>query len=281
MITINNIPLKESTIFPGGEVNIRLSTELDHTNTTNLYVKTKIKSSNDLMELILVKDALDFYYPNSTKTLELLYFPYARQDRRCRPGEAWSLKSFVSIIDNLKFTSILTADLHSRVTSEIIKTPLIEISVRDIFIKAFQHYDFNPSRYVIVAPDKGAINRAKSISDYFKCELFVADKKRQESGRISYDEWWDNACLSPNTFSGKKLLIVDDICDGGGTFLSLAEKLNNLDIESLELYVTHGIFSKGLTPLMNADINEIYTTNSIVDVVSTSFVDNIHIWSIT
>ena len=48
---------------------------------------------------------------------------------------------------------------------------------------------------------------------------------------------------------GRNCLIVDDICDGGGTFIPLAKKLKNAGAKTVTLYVTHGIFSKGLDPL--------------------------------
>jgi ribose-phosphate pyrophosphokinase len=105
-------------------------------------------------------------------------------------------------------------------------------------------------------PDKGALEKHKLL--YLDFPYMYGEKVRdQQSGRIiSY------AVKQSNNYEaqiGDRILIVDDICDGGATFVLLAHKLLELGIKEVNLFVTHGIFSKGLRPLYDAGIKRIFT----------------------
>ncbi len=96
------------------------------------------------------------------------------------------------------------------------------------------------------------------MSQALNLEFVRADKVRNpENGQIFGTEvFYDD-------FEGKPVLIVDDICDGGYTFLKLAEKLKEKNAGMVILYVTHGIFSKGLDELCQV-VNNIITTDSLM-----------------
>lgn len=252
---INGEQLAEESIFPGGEVHIRLPDFI--VNTPMFTVKVTITDSSKLMQLLLVKEALDNYFPNAEKHLEMLYLPYARQDRRCREGEAFSLKVFVDIINTLKFDTIRIADVHSYAALDVFKSKVQHVTVKDIFFKVSRK--FNTNNLLIVAPDQGAISRATDIADLLFVDLFIA-KKTRLGNKVVYQDFTNSEALS---IQGRNLLIIDDICDGGATFIALVEKLRKGNPRSISLYVTHGIFSRGITPLLDAGITKIYTTNSI------------------
>ena len=110
---------------------------------------------------------------------------------------------------------------------------------------------------VIVLPDSGA-KRYKNIGalegyDFIECEK-VRD---QTTGYITDFEM--NECAD-----GKDCLIVDDICDGGMTFILCAKALYKRGARRVALYTTHGIYSKGLNPLRAADIGPIYNRKGTV-----------------
>ena len=62
--------------------------------------------------------------------------------------------------------------------------------------------------------------------------------------------------------TGKYAVIIDDICDGGGTFIPIAKELKAKGCRKVVLYVTHGAFTKGTQVLFENGIDEIFTTNS-------------------
>lgn len=266
MIKINGIELEESSVFPGGEVHIKLP-DTNYLKETiafrqknvshalpSILIEATIRSSNDLMQLILVRDALNQDFLNVSMGLKLMYLPYARQDRVCNTGEAFSARVFAQMLDAMQFDVIITADVHSNVILSYIKTPIIQVTINDIFKLKYQPLMPN---MVLVAPDKGSYDKVKSLAEMLIVPFISATKIRKDGNiKIELDD-------TNVTVEGQNLLIVDDICDGGGTFTGLSKLLNYKSPKTINLYVTHGIFSRGLGPLRDAGIDRIYTTNSI------------------
>lgn len=99
--------------------------------------------------------------------------------------------------------------------------------------------DIGQDNLTILLPDEGA---GRYNLDRFNLPILRCEKKRDAgTGKLS-------GFVVPN-ITTRKALIVDDICDGGGTFIGIADSLNRRSVEELYLYVTHGIFSKGMDNL--------------------------------
>ncbi len=81
-------------------------------------------------------------------------------------------------------------------------------------------------------------------------------KNRDKTGKITHTD-----VFSPAPIEGYDCFIVDDICDGGRTFIELAKTLKEKGAEKIYLYITHGIFSNGFGDL-STYFEHIYTTNS-------------------
>jgi phosphoribosylpyrophosphate synthetase len=193
--------------------------------------------------------------------LYMPYFPYARADRKFGERQNFGLSFFVQ--RELKplltclggNTNLVVHDVHNLETFSILikgngNTSVTNISQVD-GLKEYLHYiapdvGINKPTYV-VAPDKGAALKAKEVAQYFNVPLIQATKTRDlVTGKIT-----DMTVQLPfgyNHNESNTMLIVDDICDGGGTFEWLAEKLP-ADATKI-LYVTHGIFSKGKEQLL-------------------------------
>ena len=121
--------------------------------------------------------------------------------------------------------------------SEVIIDQLTAIQLSNV-ITSHNSYDY------IVSPDFGAIKKATSISEYYNIPLLISLKKRDVStGYTVFDKLLIDDSVD---LTDKKLLIVDDICDYGNTFINLAKGIKDLyNIKSIDLFVTHGLFSKG------------------------------------
>jgi ribose-phosphate pyrophosphokinase len=114
-----------------------------------------------------------------------------------------------------------------------------------------------PAGCVLVAPDKGATAKVAALANLLQHRWIQGDKVRDpKTGALSGFSVDDDG----KSIEGCHLVVVDDICDGGGTFIGLGEELNKLKPKSMDLYVTHGIFSKGYDKLL-----EIYTTIHTTD----------------
>lgn len=112
----------------------------------------------------------------------------------------------------------------------------------------------------VLYPDKGAADRYVLPAEIacntasIKVTVLKCEKKRdQATGKFL-------GFTVPEEFPGGPVLIVDDICDGGGTFTGIADAIAHHGLD-LNLYVTHGIFSKGTEELFKR-FSRIFSTNS-------------------
>jgi ribose-phosphate pyrophosphokinase len=264
----------ESFVFSGGEVQVKLP---DGAKASSFVVNVCacIQSSDDLLKLILACDALraEGY---TLINLVMPYVPYARQDRRCNTGEAHSLRVFAQMINALKFYGVIVYDPHSDVVEALIDNVSV-VPQEDIV-----HQMLVKNNYHVISPDGGALKKIYKVAKAIDAKSVIkADKLRDvTTGAITSTEV-RLPVLSPKSFNDK-YLVVDDLCDGGRTFIELAKECiaQGLKRENLELYVTHGIFSKGFDELLKY-YSKIYTTNSFRHDINQEGVEVLNIWRIT
>jgi ribose-phosphate pyrophosphokinase len=220
------------------------------------------------MKLCLTVDALRGM---GTKRINVRipYIPYGRQDRRCNEGESFSLKVFANILNSLKLDNVETLDTHSDVTSALIDN--LEVISNQGLVdwaihKIGQDNGKDLTHLNVLSPDAGQSKKIyKLFKDYpdgyatlYECGKF-RDLKTTEivESRV------------PLVPGPEPILIIDDLCDGGRTFIEIAKRLRIQGNENeLYLVVSHGIFSHGETEL-DKYFKRIYTTNSISDSEST------------
>lgn len=248
----------KTMVFSGGEVNVTLPSVLPY-EITDYAIKVKIKSSQDLIELLMVKDALDRKYVSMPvcSGLAIPYLPYARQDRVCNPGEALSIKVLANLINSMNFDVVETFDNHSDVSTALINNCWNYSAAHLMDRSESINNILTKPDVVLCSPDAGATKKTYEIAKRFGgLRILHADKIRNtKTGEITSTEVYCGA------LEGQDVFIADDICDGGMTFIKLAEALKAKGAGDLYLYVTHGIFSKGLEPL--SAYKKIFTTDSL------------------
>lgn len=244
--------------FSGGERHVQLG-EIPRACEPHLNITAFIRSSNDLIDLLLSKNALDQHFATPVKVnLEIPYLPYARQDRVCASGQAFSLQVMAALIMEFAPAALITWDCHSEVGLNLSGARNIEpasiIKASSSLVEQLQ--DANS---VLVCPDKGAIQRCEAIKTEFGVSTLVRCEKHRDpsTGSITNTE------VMAGDLAGKVAIITDDICDGGFTFIKIAEQLRKKQAVKVVLYVTHGIFSKGFD-VFDGLIDEIYCTNSFL-----------------
>lgn len=239
--------------YPGGEHQVRFNEAQQAAikEASTVIVIARI-TDGEVMQLALLSDALARVHPNCDKTLVLPYLPYGRADRAFVKGDCFALEVFLDMIGSMFYTRIITLDVHSDVAQKIawLRTnSFINVSPRpfiDLIVELNEHV-------AILLPDKGAVRYG--TNSIFQCEKTRDPATGVLSGFFK---------VPPvGLFEGaKSILIIDDICDGGGTFVGIASSLrasgNTLPID---LYVTHGIFSRGVEGLFKY-FRKIYTTDS-------------------
>lgn len=251
-------------VFSGGEVSVKLNL-----NTTAFVAKTKffapypyqtiiarIKNSNDILELANLTDALR-RVDDTPIRLFMPYVPYARQDRVCDLGESFSLKVFANIINSLNFQKVIVCDPHSDVCDAVFNN-LIIITQFDIINKWTDFIKRVGSGSKFVSPDAGSNKKTAKLANFFGHGDFIRGDKIRDLTNGNIKE----TIVYCDDLNKKDIVCSDDICDGGRTFTELAKKLKEKNCGKVILFVTHGIFSKGVDCLYNDGIDEIWTTDS-------------------
>lgn len=241
--------------FPGGEVHVSVPNHA-YPSVIDITITASIDSSDAVMALLLSTDALKNRFPQAySLNLVLPYMPYARQDRVCNKGEALSVKVMANLINSVGFDSIIVCDPHSEVTCALLNN-VREIPVESIIPFSQTFGEMFKESLVIAAPDAGATKKVFKVAKTLNTPFVQCGKTRDvATGELSGFEVYGEV-------RNKDVLIVDDICDGGGTFIGLAAKLYEQGANNVFLYVTHGIFSKGVDVLLKNGINRIITTDS-------------------
>ena len=244
----------ELMTFSGGERHI----QLDIAKPSPFYtLRADLRDSTDVLDLLLLTNALNAHSPHTKLYVEIPYLPYARQDRVCAPGQAFSMKvlaDILSTIDNIE--ELVVWDCHSPVGVDL--TAATNISGHQIMVThAGLSAIMRASDSVVICPDKGAIGRTEETAKAFgNAPIVYCEKVRDPAtGQITHTQ------VNTETLAGKTAIITDDICDGGYTFIKIAEQLKAKGAARIILFVTHGIFSKGLG-VFDGLIDEIFTTSS-------------------
>ena len=240
----------ESFTFSGGEPHIKI-------NPVNLasepvWITHRIRSFSDIGLLMLAVDALRRMGVSQLRAF-LPYFPGARQDRVMVSGEPLTVKVYADLINQLSLDQVYVFDPHSEVT------PALLNSCYTLSNHAFiqQVVSQLSSSCTLIAPDGGSLKKIYSLATFLgQQEVVECSKVRDvKSGNLS------GFRVYADGLEGKDCLIVDDICDGGGTFIGLAQELKKKGAGNLYLAVSHGIFSKGFKELTQ-HFAQIFTTDS-------------------
>ncbi len=200
----------------------------------------------ELFTLICLVDYLREHYPQAPRRLILPYIPHARQDREVS-SRLFTLKSFAKVINSLDFIEVEYYDPHSDVAKALID--------RGSFV--YSPFMVSYKDFAVMYPDAGAAKKygaAEGVTN-----PIIGNKHRNEEGRI------DSYELMNFVEGTKKVIIRDDICSYGGTFVAAAKELRKRGVEEIILVVTHceNAILKGE---VFDYIDHVFTTDSILTV---------------
>ena len=231
--------------FPVGE--IQVTVDVDRGDFVN--IDFEFESNEEIVELLLVADAIK-RSGGILNTLTIPYLPYARQDRVANEGEALSLKAIADIINSLNARQVVVYDPHSDVTGAVINN-FSPVTQDEIFIHFFEDFKIGPCK--LVACDAGAQKKIYKLAKLLQAEVIPCDKRRDTlTGEIS------GVVVHAEDLTGVTCVMVDDICDGGRSFVEVAKGLREKNANKVILMVTHGFFTKGFG-VFNGLIDEIFT----------------------
>ena len=261
MITIqdiynNNIQLFTKQ-FPGGETLLRLENLTSH---PMLEVTLNYESDTDIINLAMLNDAVRRAKGGIT-TLNIPYFPAARQDRVCNKGEALSVKVYAQLINNMHIPEVVVFDPHSDAVGVALENVTI-VKNHKFAQNVLDHVLTNgvdKEDVLLVSHDAGSNKKIFEISQLTGVPNIRADKLREIStGKII------ETIVYADDLTGKIMVILDDISSYGGTFMALSKKLKEKGAEKVFLAVSHWEGVADLNKLKESGIEKVYTTNSRV-----------------
>jgi len=282
----------EVSKFPDGQQQVKIinfKENYHHYRGYNEYTEAfhpiKIKSRlNNFKDLELIICATKSLRNLGVREIHL-YTPYflgSRSDRKFEEGSNNYLKDVIcSIINSLNFESVTVLDPHSDVLEACLnnfKKINKSIELLDLLYLDKLGSDktkggsfdkvHDLSRIILVSPDAGANKKIFKVAEQigYTGEIITCSKSRDENGKLSRVEVpYNFKQYNNNTKRCPDLIIIDDICDGGATFINIAKKIreqmNPIYKVNIYLIVTHGIFSKGFSELSKY-FDGIYCTNS-------------------
>lgn len=250
MIKYNNYKINP-TIFPDGTSQVwKLDTSAFYCANNGHLIEWEFESESEIFHLMQLVTLIREQREDPKLYLRMDYVPYARQDKNVDNFSTFALKTFADLINTIGFEKIYAFDTHSKKIEELIENVKVRYPVKEIYLTVGK-----TNADLLCYPDTGAFSKYSKIVEYpFICGHKDRDQK---TGFIK------NLTIDGNV-KDQNVLIIDDICDGGGTFILTAKKLYELGAKSVNLYVSHGLFTKGLGILKESGIKRIFTKDGEV-----------------
>lgn len=243
----------ERKVFPDGEVYVRVEGALrdEHVVVVNTTFPT-----TSLVELLFLEEAA---HDAGAREISVVvpYYSYSRQDRVFQEGEIVSAKAVAQLVE-LKADRFVTVDPHKEHILGFFGIEAHGVSAVPLLAKHLETKGVD----TVLAPDKGALDRAQ-----FAAKCLGAEFDYMEKTRLSGTDVVMKA--KRLDVKGKTVAIVDDIISTGGTIAMAAAELKRQGAKRVIAACTHGLFlNNALDRLAGAGCDEVVCTDSIETPVS-------------
>jgi len=236
--------------FPDGELYVKLEDRVDR-----VIVVQSIRSSDDIVYLMLLFDALEDILSKEDITAVIPYMGYARQDRAFNEGEAVSIRAIAEFLET-HAEKVVSVNLHSREAASHFKN-LVEIDAMPVIGEHYREKDV-----IMVSPDKGSLERVKVAARIANCEYDYLEKVRIDAETVE---------IQPKNVDveGKRVVIVDDIISTGGTIAKAAETMKENGASSVEAACVHAVLAaNALNKLYSHGVRKVVATDTVEQPVS-------------
>ncbi|MEM8821389.1 MAG: ribose-phosphate pyrophosphokinase, partial [Pseudomonadota bacterium] len=217
---------------------------------------TSSPANDNLMELMIIVDALRRASARRI-TAVVPYFGYARQDRKTAARTPITAKLVANLMTVAGIDRLLTMDLHAGQIQGFFDIPTDNLYAAPVFALDIKHHMQAGDDVVIVSPDVGGVLRARDLARRLGVTLAVVDKRRSRAGEV-------DSMTVIGDISGKRCVIVDDICDTAGTLCKAAELLKDEGATEVHAYITHGVLSgPAVERVTNSVMERLVVTDTI------------------
>ena len=211
-------------------------------------------ANENLMELLVMIDAVKRASATPI-TAVIPYFGYARQDRKASPRAPITAKLVANLLTVAGADRVLTMDLHAGQIQGFFDIPLDNLYSRPVMLEYLRHH--YRENLVIVSPDAGGVERARSFAKALEADLAIIDKRRQRANE-------SEVMNIIGDIKGKNCLLVDDMVDTAGTLTHGAQALMDKGAQSVSACCTHAVLSGPAIERINlSPIQEMIVTDTI------------------
>jgi ribose-phosphate pyrophosphokinase len=217
-------------------------------------VQSTFSPVENLMELLLMIDAAR--RASAYKVIAVIpYYGYARQDRKDRPRVAIGSKLIANMLVAAGADRVITMDLHAPQIQGYFDIPVDHLDSHAVFIPYLEALKLE--NLTFAAPDVGATNRIREIASYFNAEMVICDKHRKRANEIA-------SMVVIGDVTDRNVVIIDDICDTGGTLAKSAGMLKDKGARSVRALITHPVLSgKACENIEKSVLEELVVCNTI------------------
>ncbi|MFZ5963059.1 ribose-phosphate pyrophosphokinase [Thalassococcus sp. BH17M4-6] len=231
---------------------------------------TSNPANDNLMELLIMSDALR-RSSAARITAVIPYFGYARQDRRTKARTPITAKLVANMIAEAGIERVLTMDLHAAQIQGFFDMPVDNLYASPIFALDILKHFGDMSDVMVVSPDVGGVARARELAKRINVPLSIVDKRRERAGEVS-----EMTVIGEVT--GKRCIIVDDMCDTAGTLCKAADLLMEHGATEVHAYISHGVMSgPAVDRVTKSVMKSLVITDSIQATDAVAGADNIRI----
>lgn len=227
------IPLGKITIqkFSDGEIQPVFNESIR--GDVVFLIQSTCSPTDNIMELLLMIDAAR--RASAYKVVVVMpYYGYARQDRKDKPRVAIGSKLIANMLVAAGADRIITMDLHAPQIQGYFDIPVDHLDSSAIFIPYIEQLQME--NLTFAAPDVGSANRIREIASYFNAEMVICDKHRKRANEIA-------SMVVIGDVTGRDVVLIDDICDTGGTLAKAAGLLKEKGAKSVRALCTHPVLS--------------------------------------
>lgn len=243
----------EQKVFPDGEVYVRVPERLRGEEV--IIVQTTYPTPA-LLELLFLQEAAHDQGAASI-TAVVPYYSYSRQDQVFQEGEIVSAKAVAELIE-LKADRFITVDPHKEHILGFFGIEAHGVSAVPLLAKHLEKMGVD----TVLAPDKGALDRAQ-----FAAKCLGAEFDYMEKTRLSGTEVVMKA--KSLDVRGKTVAIIDDIISTGGTIATASAELKRQGATRVIAACTHGLFLNNALPRLHANgCDQVIATDAIETQVS-------------
>jgi len=234
--------------FPDDELYVRI---IDDVSKEHVIIIQTTYPDYNIIELFLLQNAAE---EADAKEISVVipYFGYARQDTKFKNGEPISAKALANLI-SLSADRVITVDPHKEHILDFFSTNAYSASAVPEIAKYLKEKNID----LILAPDKGALERAKRASEIIGCDFDYMDKTRIDGTTVE---------IKPKKLDAqnKNVAIIDDIISTGGTMAISIQELKKHGAKKVSVACTHGLFAgDAIKKLNSAGCDEIISTDTI------------------